>query len=433
MTSSGRESAIRPIPQLVEGGVGTWPAPLTSGLHGVLKDVTDALEGRSEADPAAVTFQLLSGFANIVGQRHYAQVDEDRHYGRLWVALIGSTGAGKGLSFGVVRSLLAEVDPEWASKRIGSGVASGEALVEAVRDADPEHDDPGADDSRLLIVEAELATLFRVCRREGNTLSPTLRKFWDSGDEQIRRAKRTVIATGAHVSICAHITATELRREVSSIDIANGVVNRYLLVLCRRQGNRPDGGRMDRKDHAQIVSQLREAVDWSKHGRAAEIARDSEARDLWHEVYPSLVDRPENAFGFATSRARAQVLRLSLILAVLDQSMKVTRVHLEAALDLWRYCEESAAILFGEGQADQTSDRILEAIRSAGDAGLSRSGLNRSLHGHVKAAELDELIGDLIAQGIVVEVEEPGIKNRKRTAYLLRDADLSGLRNRSAA
>jgi hypothetical protein len=48
--------------------------------------------------------------------------------------------------------------------------------------------------------------------------------------------------------------------------------------------------------------------------------------------------------GAVTARAEAQ---LALIYAVLDGAALIARPHLEAALEVWRYCDESAAYIFG--------------------------------------------------------------------------------------
>ena len=44
-------------------------------------------------------------------------------------------------------------------------------------------------------------------------------------------------------------------------------------------------------------------------------------------------------YGAVTSRAEAQVVRLSLIYALLDCSPVIRQEHLLAALALWEYCE----------------------------------------------------------------------------------------------
>jgi hypothetical protein len=47
------------------------------------------------------------------------------------------------------------------------------------------------------------------------------------------------------------------------------------------------------------------------------------------------------------ARAPAQVLRLSMMYALLDMSTTIRKEHLEAALEIWRYCE----VPFGSSSA----------------------------------------------------------------------------------
>ncbi len=77
-------------------------------------------------------------------------------------------------------------------------------------------------------------------------------------------------------------------------------------------------------------------------------------------------------YGSVCARAAAQVLRISLIYALLDGSDKIRREHLEAALEVWRYCEESASYIFGDATGDPTADAIMAALRGAGSAGMTR-------------------------------------------------------------
>ena len=95
------------------------------------------------------------------------------------------------------------------------------------------------------------------------------------------------------------------------------------------------------------------------------IERDPEARAMWRKVYPELTkDRP-GMLGAITARAEAHALRFSLLYALLDQAPAIGCVHLEAALALWEYCEDSARYLFGDATGDPTADRVLAAIRNS--------------------------------------------------------------------
>ena len=50
-----------------------------------------------------------------------------------------------------------------------------------VRENEVVVEDEGVKDKRLLVFEGEFANVLKVLRREGNTLSPTLRNAWDNG------------------------------------------------------------------------------------------------------------------------------------------------------------------------------------------------------------------------------------------------------------
>jgi hypothetical protein len=78
-------------------------------------------------------------------------------------------------------------------------------------------------------------------------------------------------------------------------------------------------------------------------------------------------DDPPGAIGPLTSRAEAQVLRLSLIYALLASADRIEREHLESAWEVWRYCRWSAQHIFvGAGTGDRDVDRI-RAVLDDGD------------------------------------------------------------------
>jgi len=130
------------------------------------------------------------------------------------------------------------VDSAWADTRIKGGLSSGEGLVYAVRDKRIEKKpykesgkiagyeeviaDEGEEDKRLLCVEEEFAQALKVMAREGNILSPTLRDAWDGNRLAPMTKNSPLQATGAHVSIIAHITRDELLRYFTSTEQSNG-------------------------------------------------------------------------------------------------------------------------------------------------------------------------------------------------------------------
>ncbi len=174
---------------------GGWPKPLDSAaFHGVAGELVRRLDPHTEADPAAILFQTLTAFGNLIGRTAHFLVEEDRHYGNLNIVLVGKTAkARKGTSWTRVLRVFKEIDPAWQT---GSGLSTGEGLIWAVRD--PLGEERGVDDKRLLVMEPEFARLLQSARRKENTLSPIIRQAWDTGDLRIINKNSPVIATGAH-------------------------------------------------------------------------------------------------------------------------------------------------------------------------------------------------------------------------------------------
>jgi hypothetical protein len=105
-------------------------------------------------------------------------------------------------------------------------------------------------------------------------------------------------------------------------------------------------------------------------------------------------------------RAEAQVLRLVAAYATLDGSPLITAPHLEAALAVWRYVEDSIKYIFGDVVADPLAARI-QAARQAAPAGLSRNDLVLLLSEHVTRPRIDQALAALLAAGHARAVVEP--------------------------
>ena len=105
--------------------------------------------------------------------------------------------------------------------------------------------------------------------REGNTLSPVLRQAWEGATLRTMTKGTPAKATGAHVSIVAHITAEELRQKLSATETLSGFANRFLWVCAKRSKSLPRGGRqIEWRDSAQV-----EADPQRDQVRAAEAQR----------------------------------------------------------------------------------------------------------------------------------------------------------------
>jgi len=377
-----------------------------AALYGPAGDFVRLVEPHTEADRAAILTQFLVGVGNCIGGTPHYLVEADRHRLNEFLVLVGSTSSGrKGTALGQARRLLALIDEDWNAHRVKVGLASGEGLINQVRDAvpaDAAHPrrlaDEGVTDKRLLVMEPEFVSVLRQISRDGNVLSPTMRQAWDGADLETLTKNSHQRATGAHVSIIGHITAEELRRELDAVDFANGFLNRFLLVCVKRARCLPDGGRLDVRDLEPLAQRLRLAVsEIRRHGR---MTRDAEATTLWHGLYPALTTGRPGLVGAIRARAAAHVLRLSCIYAALDGTPTITRVHLQAALAVWNYADDSATHLFGDRVGDVLADHALKELRAAGPRGLTRSEI-RDIYGRNHAKEdIDRALGLLLEYGL---------------------------------
>jgi primase-polymerase (primpol)-like protein len=352
-----------------------WPDPLAkAALHGLAGDVVALLFPQYEGDLSALLLTFLLSFGNAIGRNAYYYVAKSRHYTNLFLVLVGLTGVQKGGAQNYVNSLLQLVDKPWFDNRQQSGLSSGEGLIYAVRDPIEKTDkdgnvivvDPGVEDKRLLVVEEEFGGTLRVMRREGNTLSPTTRKAWDRGNLAVLNKNSPNRATDAHISIVGHITPADLQREMDSTEAANGFGNRFLWAAVKRSKFLPDGGSVEDEDFKDIQPRLNKAIDFAR--TAGRMKFDADAHARWHEVYEGLADAQPGLFGAVTGRAAPQVIRLTLIYALLDSSPVMKLAHLEAALAVWNYCKESAAYIFGDSLGNPTADAILQMQTRRHDA-----------------------------------------------------------------
>jgi DNA replicative helicase MCM subunit Mcm2 (Cdc46/Mcm family) len=119
---------------------------------------------------------------------------------------------------------------------------------------------------------------------------------------------------------------------------------------------------------------------------------------LWASVYENLSEGHSGLFGAATSRAEAQVLRLSLLYALLDSSSEIQRAHLEAALAVWRYCEQTAWRVFGNRLGDSTADEIISALGARAE-GMTRNEIIDHFHRHKSSTEIKHALNRLQQEG----------------------------------
>jgi Protein of unknown function (DUF3987) len=202
-------------------------------------------------------------------------------------------------------------------------------------------------------------------------------------------------ASAAHISLIGHITIAELLRRLNETEIANGFANRNIFCCAKRSKELPDGGNLEWQEHPCLIDGLRAAIEFAKN--VGRMERDPEARELWHQHYHDLSERQVGLLGAVISRAEAQVLRLSMVYALLDRSSVISREHLAAALAVWKYAEESCRHIFGDLLGDGPADEILRALRASPE-GLTRTQIGDLFSRH-RPKEMGRALGTLLGEG----------------------------------
>jgi len=233
--------------------------------------------------------------------------------------------------------------------------------------------------------------------REGNTLSADIRQAWDGDRLQTLTKNNPMQATGAHVSIIGHITKAELLRHLTETEAANGFANRFIWLMVRRSKQLPFGGEWHKVDSAAFVKRLSAAIDFGK--RPSEIGWTEGAKDIWRGVYGTLSDGKPGLFGAVVGRSEAQVLRLAALYATINGCRSIEAEHLEAALAVWEYTEDSARYIFGDATGDVVADQILEALRSAVPDGMSRTEISHLFKRHKSAERIGQALTLLLKTG----------------------------------
>ena len=390
-----------------------WPVLDDAAYHGLAGDFVKALEPHTEADPVGILIQFLAMFGSMVGNAPYYLVESDRHHMNLFAVLVGNSAKGrKGTGGGRVRAIAKMADLAWHDERTASGLSSGEGLIDNVRDPIARWNakekvmevvDAGVQDKRLMVTEAEFAGTLAVMERHGNTLSQVIRNAWDGLRLQTITRSNPLKATDAHISIVGHITKNEVRARLSRTDMANGFANRFLFCLVRRARLLPHGGHLDETRMVPLGDRLKEAVAAAQ--KIGRVTMTDAAANAWTESYPELsADRP-GLLGAVTARAEAQVIRLALIYAALDCTTETERVeidtaHLRAAMAVWAYCDESAALVFGDSLGDPVADDILSALHR-NPAGMTRTDISNIFGRHRSSDQIGVALALLLKMGRV--------------------------------
>jgi hypothetical protein len=374
--------------------VDDWPAPPDPAVYrGPLGEITMAVASSTEADPVGIlgTMMVMFGVACGGGRTLY---QGSLQRANLSVLLAGETGfrgrKGTGLDIGraVFRLAYHELEDLWLV-----GVASGEAIAGHLQRHEGEE--------RVLIVESEFGRLLTVMNRQDSTLSPVLRNAWDGVPLGHARSRDESLVTRHHVGILGHITPVELAAKLTSVDAANGFLNRLLVLAVRRANVIPFPTAPDSLV-ARFVEPLHRAIIEAQ--TPAELAFDGPARNRWEDFYADLAIEPRFGLsGALTGRHEAQVARLALVYALSERSGVVGVDHLNAAIALANYSRRSITWAFGDSTGNRHAD-VLRGMLAEGEVPWDEARRGLGLR---TAADMTDVVAVLVAARLAEVVTLP--------------------------
>ena len=410
-----------------------FPSPMREeAFRGIAGEVVGIINEKNEPCREALLAQFMIAFGNMAG-RGTQRLQGGRHHLNEFMVLVGETALGrKGTSWRAVLNLLGKVDLSWRD-RLRNGFQSGESIIYAVRDPKIHYSKPrnvlneirkteipGVADKRLLILEEEFARLLTVASRQGNIISSVARSAWDGASRLFVEGKQSPeTATGAHISMIGHITVFELLELLKRVDNQNGFTNRILFIASKRWQEIAEPRWINWElDYPWIVERLQKLVarfntdagqrlEWSPEGSAA-------WRIAYHEMGKA-VGTGGGIVGPIIARADAHVLRLTMLYAVLDDSLLMEPHHLKSALAFWDYSKRSAQWAFGENTGHRQADKLYWALQH--HDGLTRDQVvSEVFSSNYRKTDIDQAVAELFrAQLITVRHEwsEPDKLGRK--------------------
>ena len=105
--------------------------------------------------------------------------------------------------------------------------------------------------------------------------------------------------------------------------------------------------------------------------------------------------------GAILARGAPLVARIALVYALTDCSHEIGLEHLEAALEVWRYCADSARYLFAGRMGSTDADRLLEALV---DGAMTRTAIRDLYQRHRTGRQIDALLAELETAGRIERI-----------------------------
>lgn len=423
-----KSSVVTPVVEI--GDVVPPPTSTPDMFYGLVGEVARIASNGTEVNPVSAAMVFLSFLGANVGRDTYLLINNTYHHPRLFTLHIGrSSRGGKGDSQQLthrIRQKIEELEPDLLAKVHTGGLSTGEGLAAMLHDGYGET--PPIHDKRLWVVEGELANVLNKMRREGNSLSTTLREVWDGSDIKPAIKTKPMGVTNPHIGIHVCITPTELTSKLGKGEMDNGFANRFLMAFAENIGCVPFPTPTAQYVIDNMAIHIIDIVKYSlgnypDNCNNREMNLSDGAKVFYEKIYRYFKQPLDNELvaGLLARRAPYTV-RLSMLFALCDKSIIIEEKHLKAAFAWVEYGTHTVRFVFhSERQTEKATqtvknaNKILEYLNHKLNGCSSSEITTHCFKGNLEATKIKEALHFLLSENPpVIEQIKPNFKQKGR-------------------
>jgi hypothetical protein len=412
---------VLPYPDEPDARHVNQPRAVDAMLYGLAGDVGRTAAATTEANPYAVCMGFMSFLSAMAGRDIYLPVGNTRHHPRLFTLHVGRSSRGrKGDALSLAHRIRHAIDKrEFERGTVGGsllgqvhtgGLSTREGLVMFIRDGymQGKEEVPAVADKRLWVVESEFSNVLHQARRDGNTLSASLRDAWDGVSIKPATKSSPTWASDPHIAIAAAITPTELVELMKARELSNGFANRFIIFWAERERLIPfpsavsEAVLLDLAERTEVVLRFMRG-DYPASADNRGMILDHDARAAYGRLYASLnATTGSTRLDGILERRAPMLLRMAMLFALTDQTLTIEVRHIEAAHAWVTYWINSVRYVFGEAadeasavERQESADKLLTYLNQKGEADR-KSITNECFNKRSPAGGLDAVIAELL-------------------------------------
>lgn len=191
-----------------------------------------------------------------------------------------------------------------------------------------------------------------------------------------------------------NITPEELNNLISPIELANGFLNRFIILHSERSRKLPDPKALDTKLADTFAASIESVIDFGKQQQ--EISFDEDAKGMYDQLYMEQLSEDQfGTVGALMSRGAVHIIRLALLFAIFDKSKFIRPKHLNSAIHIWNYSVTSIKYHFESFSPDADKvHQIIVGLRGA-RVGLTEISTAQGISNNWQSKRINSAIDEL--------------------------------------